>query len=243
MSRENVDDRRGTIRAADVPGRAPTGAVVELAGPAGAGKTTLARALRDADPATSIGLSTGRLRMARGLVVMAPTLVATRLAAPGRFWSGDELRSLAYLTAWQAQIRARQEPGLLVLDHGPVFRLTSLAAYGPSMTETAVFSRRWHRLAEQWGRVLDVVVWLDAPDDVLLGRIARREQAHRIRGAARAEGEAFLARYRAAYRTTLAAVTGEGVRLVEVDTTVCPPGQLAAAVRAAVLDRPSPWST
>jgi thymidylate kinase len=239
VPRENADRSGGTIRALDGRRRAVTRAVIELAGPAGAGKTTLARALRDADPATSIGLTTGGLRMARGLAVMAPTLTASWLSAPERFWSRDELRSLVYLTAWQAQIRAFQEPGLAVLDHGPVFRLTSLAAYGPPMTDTAVFHRRWYRLAEQWGRLLDVVVWLDAPDDVLLNRINARDREHRIRGAAQAEAESFLARYRAAYRTTIAAVTREGARLVALDTTACPPEQLAAAVRAAVLGTPS----
>jgi thymidylate kinase len=242
VSREHPVDDVGTIRAPDGRRRAGTGAVVELAGPAGAGKTTLARALRDADPATSIGLSTGHLRTVGGLAVMAPTLAAARLSAPGRFWSRDEVRSLAYLAAWRAQIQARHEPGLAVLDHGPVFRLTSLAAFGPPMTDTSVFSRRWNRLAGQWGRLLDVVVWLDAPDDVLMSRIDGREQTHRIRGAARAEGETFLTRYRAAYRTTIAVVTREGARLVELDTTECPPEQLAATVRAAVLGSPRPWS-
>jgi len=238
MSRDDDDDRGGMVGAPHGRRRETTRTVVELTGPAGAGKTTLARALRDADPASSVELSGGRSQIARGLALMAPTLAAARVSAPGRFWSTDELRSFAYLAAWRPQVRARQH-GLTVLDHGPVFRLTVLAAYGPPMAHSSAFQRRWYRLAEQWGRLLDVVVWLDAPDDVLRGRITDRNQQHRIRGAAQAETETFLARYRAAYRTTIATVTGEGARLVELDTAECAPEQLADAVRAAVLCTPS----
>jgi cytidylate kinase len=235
VPRDNAGDSSGTIRAPD----GQRGAVVELAGPAGAGKTTLARALRDADPATGVGLSAGRLRIARGLAVTAPTLAGAWLSAPGRLWSREDLRSLGYLAAWQGQVGADRGPGLTVLDHGPVFRLASLAAYGPPMVESRTFSRHWRGMAERWGRLLDVVAWLDAPDDVLLARIADREQEHRMRDAARAEAVKFLARYRAAYRTTITAVTAAGARLVELDTTAMTPEQLAATVRAAALSPPS----
>src|SRR5881397_3911259 len=88
----------GTIR--PDPGRAGAHTVIELAGPAGAGKTTLARALRGFDPAPRVG----RTRLIGGLVPQAPALLAARLSARGRFWSADELRSLAYLSAWQAWV-------------------------------------------------------------------------------------------------------------------------------------------
>jgi cytidylate kinase len=242
VPRENADNGGGAARAPGGGRGAVGAAVVELAGPAGAGKTTLARSWHEADPATSIGLSAGHLRMARGLALAAPPLVGAWLSAPRPFWSRDDLRGLAYLTAWQGQLESRRAPGVTVLDHGPVFRLTALAVYGPPMVQTRAFCRHWRRLAGQWGRLLDVVVWLDAPDDVLLARIGGREQEHRIRGANRDEGAAFLARYRACFRTTIAAVTHTGARLVELDTTAGPPEQLAATVRAAVLGPGSRWS-
>lgn len=214
--------------------------VIELAGPAGAGKTTLAGALQAADPATGLGLRAGHVRMARALASAAPALAGAWLSAPPPFWSRDDLRSLAYLTAWQRQARLRAGPGLTVLDHGPVFRLASLTVYGPPMADTRAFSRHWCRLARQWGRLLDLVVWLDAPDDVLLTRIGAREQGHRVRGADRAEAAAFLVRYRGQFRTAIAAVADAGARVVELDTTADPPDRLAAMVRAAVLASPGP---
>jgi hypothetical protein len=216
--------------------------VIELAGPAGAGKTTLASALRVADTrGATIGVHVGRWGLAAGLASLAPGLTAARMSAPGRWWTRDELRDLAYLSAWRGLVsrgdggRGHHGQGLLLLDHGPVFRLTSLLAFGPPMVTTPSFERLWTGLAGDWGRLLDCVVWLDAPDDVLLRRIAGRAQQHRIRGAGVDEATRFLARYRAAYRTTLGVVTGGGVPLVELDTTSGPPEQLTADLLATVL--------
>jgi adenylate kinase family enzyme len=216
--------------------------VVELAGPAGAGKTTLARALRVADTrGATIGVHMGRSALAAGIAPLTPRLTVARMSARGRWWTRDELRNLAYLSAWQGAVgqgdrgRADHGQGLLLLDHGPVFRLASLAAFGPPMGSTPAFDRLWTGLARDWGRLLDVVVWLDAPDEVLLRRIAGRAQRHRIRGVGDIEAARFLARYRAAYRNTLDVVTSGGARLVELDTAAGTPEQLTAELLAAVL--------
>ena len=204
--------------------------VVELAGPAGAGKTTLARALVADSPATTTGVQVGPLGLAVGLASAAPQLTAARLSAPGRWWTRDELRSLAYLRAWRRAVR--EGDGLLVLDHGPVFRLASLAAFGPPMAASRAFAGLRAGLAQDWGSLLDAVVWLDAPDDVLLRRIDRRAQQHRIQHVGPDEGATFLARYREAYRTTLALVADAGARVVEVDTAAASPAELAAELRS-----------
>ena len=203
---------------------------MELAGPAGAGKTTLARALVADSSATTTGVEVGQLGLAAGLASAAPQLAVARLTAPGRWWTRDELRSLAYLRAWRRAVG--DGGGLLVLDHGPVFRLASLAAFGPPMVASRAFAGLRAGLARDWGSLLHAVVWLDAPDDVLLRRIDGRAQQHRIQRVDPAEGARFLARYREAYRTTLALVAHAGARVVEVDTAGRTPAELAAELRA-----------
>ena len=203
---------------------------MELAGPAGAGKTTLARALAADSPATTTGVQVGSLGLAVALASAAPQLAAARLTAPGRWWTRDELRSLAYLRAWRRAVG--DGDGLLVLDHGPVFRLASLAAFGPPMVGSRALTGLRAALAQDWGGLLHTVVWLDAPDDVLLRRIDERAQQHRIQHVGPVEGTRFLARYREAYRTTLALVADAGVRVVVVDTAATTPAELAAELRA-----------
>jgi hypothetical protein len=150
------------------------------------------------------------------------------------------LRNLGYLSAWQSQLGTRDGVvGLVVLDHGPVFRLASFAQNGPPMVCTRSFAGLWQRLAQEWGELLDLVVWLDAPDAELLKRIRGREQRHRIKAAPPAEAAAFLNSYREAYRTTLSAVTQGRTRLVELDSGAQRPDELAAQIRTMALKAPS----
>ena len=176
---------------------------MELAGPAGAGKTTLARALVADSPATTTGVQVGPLSLAVGLVSAAPQLAAARLSAPGRSWTRDELRSLAYLRAWRRAVGDGE--GLLVLDHGPVFRLASLAAFGPPMAASRAFAGcgpGWPRTgapcSTQWSGSTPPTTCCCA------GSTGAQAAPDPARGPD--EGAKFLARYREAYRTTLALV-------------------------------------
>jgi adenylate kinase family enzyme len=208
--------------------------VVELAGPAGAGKTTLATAIRAMDSRTTVGVDAGRWRLAAALASAAPALIASRACATGRFWTRGELRNVLYLRAWRRLVSDRSGDGLLLLDHGPVFRLAALAAYGPPMVQTRPFRRWWTRTAEQWAGLLDAVAWLDAPDEVLLRRIDGRDRDHRVRGAGPDQAQAFLSRYRTSYRTLLDLLERAGTRVVSVDTSAATPEELALVVRQAL---------
>ena len=210
-----------------------TNGVVELAGPAGAGKTTVARALVRSLPGARLGSPPGRLATVRSVVTTAPVLLASRsVAAPGRWWSEPELRSVGYLLAWQRQPRVAGEP--LLLDHGPVFRLAMLVAGRPQALRHPVFGPWWWRTATAWGRLLDTVVVLDAPTDELIARIEARPREHRVRGADPREAERFLDAYRVAFDRVLRVVSDEGTPVVRVDTAA-PPEVVADAVRARLL--------
>ena len=211
-----------------------TGVVVELAGPAGAGKTTVARALVRSLPGARLASPPGRLATVRSVVTAAPVLLASRsVAAPGRWWSEAEQRSVGYLLACQRQVgEAAGEP--LLLDHGPVFRLAMLVAGRPQALRHPVFGPWWWRTATAWGRLLDTVVVLDAPTDELIARIEARPREHRVRGADPREAERFVDAYRLAFDQVLRVVSDEGTPVVRVDTAA-PPEVVADAVRARLL--------
>ena len=211
-----------------------TNGVVELAGPAGAGKTTVAGGLLRSLPGARLGSPPGRLATVRSVVTTAPVLLASRsVAAPGRWWSEAELRSVGYLLAWQRQLReSAGEP--LLLDHGPVFRLAMLVAGQPQVLRHPVFGPWWWRTATAWGRLLDTVVVLDAPTDELIARIEARPREHRVRGVDPRQAARFVDAYRVAFDQVLRVVSDEGTPVVRVDTAA-PPEVVADAVRARLL--------
>lgn len=204
--------------------------VVELAGPAGAGKTTLAAALEAQCAGTLLEVDTGRLRVGAGLARAAPALLSGRFSTPGRPWTTEELRSIVYLTSRRGPVAHGSGHGLVLLDHGPVFRLAMLAAHGPPAARGPVFHRWWRRTALEWGHLLDAVVCLDASDEVLRARIDSRRRYHRVQGARRDEVEAFLARYRGSYAQVLDLVSEAGACVLHLDTSTGTPEQLARIV-------------
>jgi hypothetical protein len=212
-----------------------TGGVVELAGPAGAGKTTVARALLRSLPSARLGSRPGRLATVRSVVAAAPVLLASRsVAAPGWWWSKPELRSVGYLLAWQRQLLDAVAGEVLLLDHGPVFRLAMLVAGRSQALRDPVFGPWWWRTATAWGRLLDTVVVLDAPTDELIARIEARPRDHRVRGADPRAAERFLNAYRVAFDQVLRVVSDEGTSVVRVDTAASA-DVVADAVRARLL--------
>jgi hypothetical protein len=169
-----------------------------------------------------------------GTLSLGPVLAGARLSTGGRGWTAGEVRGLVYLQAWRREL-ANRSSGTYLLDHGPVFRLASIAAHGPPMARAPVFRRWWTRTAQTWGRLLDGVVWLDAPDAVLLDRIDSRARTHRIRHAEPETARAFLARYRDAYDVVLDLVSQTGTPVLRIDTSTRTPENLAATVRGSLL--------
>ena len=74
---------------------------------------------------------------------------------------------------------------------------------GKPFTTTRAFARWWDDMLRLWARELDVIVWLDAPDEVLRDRINGRAQNHRQKGRQADEAHGFLARYRLAFEGAL----------------------------------------
>jgi thymidylate kinase len=192
-----------------------TGVVVEIVGPAGAGKTTIAAALdRGAESVTVQGPYRSLRRVplyARSLMAAAPVLVHAR---------GDRRTSRARVANWLVRTEASKgivaqllHPGtIVVLDQGPIYTLARADVEGVRWDGAL---GRWRRSQlDHWGRRLDVLVILDAPDEVLLGRIRSRAKAHGSKAASDAEASLLFGRYRRAYATLARELRDRGRTLV-----------------------------
>jgi adenylate kinase family enzyme len=215
--------------------------VVELLGPAGSGKTTLAQALIKDHRQIRAGdyLHTRNAAhvpfFARHAVLLLPVFLGQWRR--GRWFTWDEIKMLVYLKGWHRTLRrqALDQGTVTLLDHGPVFRLTRLYAFGPENIRSQRFERWWDQMCAQWAATLDIVVWLDAPDAVLLERINARDRWHIVKGKPEQEAVQFLARYRTSFEHVMSALTANGgPTVLRFDTAQLAVDQITGQVLAAL---------
>jgi hypothetical protein len=203
-------------------------------GPAGSGKSTLYRALAARSPAIAPGVPFGGLGHLRLGAAHAARFLPAWLASGGRFFDEKELRSLDYVIGWAEGVERLPRGGTVAaFDHGPIFRIARLRAFGPPLVRGAAF-RRWSEAAvRRWAKLLDAVVWLDAPDTLLAGRIDARDERHRMKGGEAEQTQRFLARYREAYDALIAElVAAGGPTPIRVDTSREAPDAIAERLLA-----------
>jgi deoxyadenosine/deoxycytidine kinase len=200
--------------------------VVEVMGPAGTGKTTLSRALsqRHDDIAPDIDIRLSKLDKLPFVISNTFSLLPTYLRRyrHSRWFNRRETRSMAYLQAG-LRLLGQETPNndrVIVLDHGPIYRLAFLREFGPEITTSHAYQRWWAKLLKQWIAKIDIVISLDAPNVVLLERIRARDCRHTIKAKSDQEAYEILRRYRAAFEQTIAEfLAARPVTVLHFDTS------------------------
>jgi shikimate kinase len=145
---------------------------------------------------------------------------------------------MAYLQALP-RVLERADPATsrtIALDQGPIYLLTRR-----SLTSERLGTWR-RRVVQRWAPLLDVVVWLDAPDALLVERINARDKRHRLQGSAEGTALEALAESRAVYERVLGELeTGRPSWVVlRFDTSVRSADEIADEVLAALDERETP---
>jgi len=214
---------------------------VEIAGPAGAGKTTLIQALSQQDEDIRIGVGL-ELRKKVHLPIFfshVPFLlpVFLRPCRSSRWFTWEEIKAIVYLRGWPQVLR--QLPAnngkTVLLDHGPVFKLAKLNAFGPRRIKCQGLEKWWHSMFKQCTSTLDIVILLDAPDTILVDRIKTRSQQHAVKGKSDREAYDFLESYRTSFDQILERLTSYGgLMVLQFDTNRLSIDQIAAEVLIAI---------
>jgi shikimate kinase len=210
---------------------------IEVVAVAGAGKSTLSRTLgerysdcRTAEPFSA--RAPGHWpRLAHSLPRLVPLLARTTWSRPSLSW--DEFKAVIYVSEWDRLLRtrARYRSGLTVLDQGPIFSLARLLWGGKPVTRSRSFRAWLERMLECWSAELDAIVWLDAPDPILLDRIRHRDQRHEARDKPTPEALELIASHREAYRQLLARIERLGrPQILRFDTSCTSPSEIAEAL-------------
>ena len=215
------------------------GFVVELVGPAAVGKSSLIRALTQSDEKFTVGVGPRRRRIGdvlnhvSNVLLLLPILL--RHYRNDRWFTWEEIKMLAYLKGWHHALRRQASNGSITLvENSAAFKLTRLHAYGPEKMRCQSFDGWWASMLKQWGNTVGMVIWLDAPDEILIERVHARGRWHRIMGMSGKEANEFLARYRQSYERIIPAFTANcGARLIRLDTHRESLGQMRDKVLAA----------
>jgi len=213
--------------------------VVEFVGVAGAGKSTLSRAICQQDRGCQLApfLDVGRLAHTRYVLHSLTSVLPIAIAGLGRqpWMSWREVKLLMYVNEWPRYLSRNCRPGqrVFVLDQGPIYALGRLEAMGKPFLRSAVYERWRLRMTKIWARKLTWIVVVDAADPVLVERIGGRTQAHETKGKPPEVGYEFLVRHRRAFDQMVASIEkAGGPEAYRIDSGRMPPGQVAAEVAA-----------
>jgi hypothetical protein len=211
--------------------------LVELAGPAGAGKSATRRALiarSQAGNGTIWGLPVLSLLLTG--VELIPSFIPLWWQARSPLW--EETRHMVRLrTLRRALQRGGSERNAIVFDEGPIFALARLRGFGHPLMRSEGSEQWWRATLHEWAGLVDMVVVLDAPDGLLAQRIRSRPEDHEVKQASDPEIAAWMARFRQALDWVLARLALEnGMTVLRLETSSDAPEQLAELALAA-LDR------
>ena len=208
------------------PTRSPT--IVELAGLAGAGKSTTAKALSQCGNQILLGEPPfyRRIRDIPFFVwnafLLLPTLFRLGLARQGSRWlSGQEILSMVVLLGWHRRLKrlSSDHSQVIVLDQGPVCSLMLLEFFGPEILKSPRAEEWWTKTCRRWANTLDTVIWLDAPTATLVERIRARGNWHSVKDRSDAEACKYLGRHRESYRHVLSLLTANNdLQVLRFDT-------------------------
>jgi deoxyadenosine/deoxycytidine kinase len=138
-----------------------------------------------------------------------------------RWFNWTEIRAMVYLKAWYFIVSHRKfsERKVIILDHGPIFRLAFLDEFGPRFSKNFWYKKWWNNTLESWLSMLDAIVWLNATDEILFGRIQSRDRWHEVKEKENEVAFDYLQRYKDSCKKIISKVTDDQ-KILEFDTTI-----------------------
>jgi len=185
--------------------------LIEIIGPAGAGKSTLALLLAKNPDVSLVDQSPNTRRMADipffiiHILKLIPTLFYFYIHHKGRWLTKREIAEMAILTGWPDLIKrqAHRNGRITLLDEGPIFIMAFLMVYGPDLIRCEMARKWWRKIYKEWAKSLDEVIWLDASNTNLVARIRSREKPHGVKIKSDQESFQYFDAFRKTYKEIL----------------------------------------
>jgi deoxyadenosine/deoxycytidine kinase len=201
--------------------------VVEIIGPAGAGKTTLCQALNHYPKQIRLYdfPDVRKIVYAPFFVWYGVSLVPTLMRLYQRKSRQLTRREFAWLTilnGWPSVLlnEVKNCNQVIILDQGPIYLLAEMREFGPGYLKSQEAEKLWQNLYCRWANTLDLIIWLDTTDENLVDRIRGRAQDHVMKDEPPATVSEFLVCYRRMYDLVLSTLMANtfGLRVLRFDT-------------------------
>lgn len=214
--------------------------IVELVGPAGAGKSSVYRALGE----RGMGITPGRLPDVRdgrcvpffawNLLLLLPSFAKFYRHRTDRFLTMREMAYLAVIRGWLPILKRRS--GIVVIDQGPIYILSEMLREGPRVLMSQA-AQKWRDVTYKvWAKGMDGVIYLDASDAVLVRRALGRDQEHGIKK----HDDVWATRFLAESRRTLDQVISSmkrnkpDMKVIHLDTSMTSLGETVDSIMSFV---------
>jgi len=202
--------------------------IVEIIGPAGAGKTSLYNKLGNHPDQMLLSdfpdvrkITAAPFYIRYGLQLVPSILRLSR--SDSRQLTRRELAWLTIIKGWPFVLQRdlKLGPQRIILDQGPVYLLAEMREFGPDYLRTKKAEPLWQEFYHRWAYTLDMIVWLDAEDSHLVERIRGRKQDHAVKNESAEEAIKFLELYRKLFDFTVSSLTeiNPSIRVLKFDTS------------------------
>jgi deoxyadenosine/deoxycytidine kinase len=133
----------------------------------------------------------------------------------------DEIKKMIYVSGWHSVLmqQSMNHNKVIVIDQGAIFKMAMLHGFGPPRLKSQSFDKWWNQAFTQWACVLDVVIWLNAPDETLIERIQTRNKEHKLQNSSSQAAWSFLAKYRSSLASVISKLSAHNkLRILNFDT-------------------------
>ncbi len=215
--------------------------IVEIIGPAGAGKTTLFKALGNYPDLVRLRKCPNIHKTAdapffiRYSVQLLPSIFRL-YHRPSQLLSQREFAWMTILHGWpfvlQSDVKNCHQ--VILMDQGPVYLLAEMKEFGPEFLRKKKAEKFWQEIYCRWADTLDLIVWLDARDLDLMERIQTRAKEHVVKHESVPIVLDFLESFRKTYDYVVSMLgsCSRGPRVLHVDTSKYKPGEIVELLLA-----------